>query len=83
MIYLFLINLLLLGLLIYRDVMFSRERADLMLRINTTPKEYVEVKKALAESEEEEKAEEEIPLSDLDNDKFQEVINKQINGESN
>ena len=76
MIYLFILNLALIGLVIWREFSNAKERRDLILHIKSkSPAEFVEAKKEL-ESKPEEMPEEpeEIPVGEMEDEKFQELI---------
>ena len=78
MIYLFLTIILLIGFIIWRERQNIKERQDLILHIKSkTSAEFVEAKKELKDDVDEEPEEpEEIPVGDMENVKFQELINK-------
>jgi len=79
MIYLFILNLILVAVLIYREVANTKERQDLILHIKSKDStEFAEAKMELKQKagEDEEEHEEEVPVGDLETDKFQELINK-------
>lgn len=76
MIYLFILNLALIGLVIWREFANAKERRDLTLQIKSkTPAEYVEAKKELEEKPEKMPEEpEEVAVGDMEEDKFHELV---------
>ena len=76
MIYLFILNLILIAVLVWREYSNAKERQDLILHIKSkTSEEFVEAKLGLKQKyKEEEEEPEEIPVGELENKKFQELI---------
>ena len=77
--YLFILNLILIGLLIFREIRHEKVVSDLILHIKSqTSVEFAEAKTELKNRQEEPEEEpEEVPLGDLENEKFQELVNKE------
>ena len=77
MIYLFILNLILVAVLVWREVANTKERQDLILHIKSKDSsQFAEAKLELKQKagEEEEEEQEEIPVGDIETDKFQELI---------
>lgn len=66
-------------MLIWRELSNAKERQDLILYIKSqTSVEFAEAKTELKNRQEEPEEEpEEVPLGDLENEKFQELVNKE------